>query len=572
MCHLHPKATTFVATERKEGTLGAMRLSLCAVRWWVLVLMPLLSACQCQVDVPPRTYACADDSECAPTFSCRDGICVSLDGGDVGGGQGGAGGGAGGVAGGQAGGDAGGMGGGSVAPNALVFVSTPPVRPLAGTCFTATLEAQNAGLPAPVATSTAIAVATSPNGGVRVYSDTNCTTSAAAVTLPAGSSQVTLSLKAVTGVTVSVLASAPFGSAMQMVDVAPAVNRGSCAFGDAGTSAVALSCPLAPVSDPSRTLVVFQATGASEPASSAIARCALAVDGGAAQAASLECVRGSADGGLLVSWQTLELPQGLSVLRLQGSCQSHPLTIDLPGSVTPQNSFVLRSTSTIGSNLDDEELLVTRLISGTQVEYDFGVAATGCEGGQYEVQVAQLSGLTVTRGSVDAGLGGASASVSGLPAASLNSMVLVQPKAATGNPTFCNFLVRGAVTTPTSLVFNRGAGNGSCTSATLAQLHWERLDFGTKARVQTLTAQMASNALTQDVALSTVDPTRTLVIASGQAASGQGAGESAFSATGNFIGEGLARFELTSPTNVRVTRGRATAAATFTFYAIEIDP
>jgi len=73
------------------------------------------------------------------------------------------------------------------------------------------------------------------------------------------------------------------------------------------------------------------------------------------------------------------------------------------------------------------------------------------------------------------------------------------------------------------------------------------------------------------VSISPVDTTRSLVMTSSQSAGGQGAGETDYPGSDKH-GEGVARFNLESATQVRVTRPESSASARFTFYVIELTP
>jgi hypothetical protein len=187
--------------------------------------------------------------------------------------------------------------------------------------------------------------------------------------------------------------------------------------------------------------------------------------------------------------------------------------------------------------------------------------------------VVELSGVSVDRGSEDGGIpsDAGTLSVSGLPAVSLNTALLTQNGADNGGPSICEVLVRGEMPTSSSLNFSRASGaTGACLASALPQVVWERLDFGTRGKVQTFTTTLNANVSTASVAITPVDTTRTIVFASNQGVSGQGVGETNGAVT--HLSDGQARFELTSATNVTVTRQHNTGTANFTFYVVEIDP
>ena len=111
----------------------------------------------------------------------------------------------------------------------------------------------------------------------------------------------------------------------------------------------------------------------------------------------------------------------------------------------------------------------------------------------------------------------------------------------------------------------------SCSSVNIDSVHWERVDFGTRARVQAFTTTLQNNSI--DLTIAAVDPTRTIVFAGGQMAGGQSTGETAVDNNGDdSIGQAQARFDLTGPTSVKVTRGRSQSTGIVTFYVVELEP
>jgi hypothetical protein len=134
-------------------------------------------------------------------------------------------------------------------------------------------------------------------------------------------------------------------------------------------------------------------------------------------------------------------------------------------------------------------------------------------------------------------------------------------------------MVRAEMDTPTSITFSRAnlSINTNCISAPITEFVWERVDFGSRARVQTFTLDLQNNS--QDVIVSQVDPTRTIVFAGGQFAGGQATGETDYNNQGSgSLGVAAARFDLYTPTNVRVIRGRSSGDAKAMMYVVELEP
>ena len=252
--------------------------------------------------------------------------------------------------------------------------------------------------------------------------------------------------------------------------------------------------------------------------------------------------------------------------------------IPLAPVVDPASSFVLSSFAGTGTNFDGDDLSAMRLASvgGALLLDNRDFAGVGCTA--YETQVVQLSGVSSLRGSSSALLlGQRQVTQMGLPAASNNTVLLNQAVTSANPPltlSMCNFLVRAEMLSPSSLLFSRGADQtnlNSCSSVSIDSVAWERVDFGTRARVQAFTVNLQNNSI--DMTIAAVDTTRTLVFAGGQMGGGQATGETSVDNSGDdSIGQAQARFDLTTPTSVRVTRGRSQSTGIVTFYVVELEP
>lgn len=505
-----------------------------------------------------------------------------LAGGDAGGAAGGtAGGAAGGTGGGTAGGGlgggaAGGMGGGTAGggmvlptPTSLVFITTPPSPLLAGACFAETVQARIGTAPAPVPMDTMVGLSVSLTGGSRFYADAACTMAITTTSIAAGSMTATFYVKPITGAAQTLSASAPFGTAMQSLSPRPAVRRGACSY-NPGTTADGglipdsqIDCVISPAltSLTSSFLLVTLSADTSD-SSEVMPRCWLtALD-------RVRCERSVGSDNPTVAWQAVELPQGLTVHHLRGACPSSDVaTLTFPA-VNPQSTFVLKTNNTGGAAFDDEETSTLRLMSNTTARLE----TDGCD--DYAVQIVDLAGVTVTRDVVDAGFlaGMATLQLAGLPASSTNTALLAQVRTSAGNfANDCALLVRGDLPSSSSVAFTRGAGAATgCSMEPIDQLVYERIDFGTRGNVQKLMAQLGAGQPFVNVPIANVDMTRTIVFTSSQVVSGQGGAET--TDNGTEVDEGVVRLELTSPTNVRVTRGDEDDVTVVTFFVVELEP
>jgi hypothetical protein len=281
-----------------------------------------------------------------------------------------------------------------------------------------------------------------------------------------------------------------------------------------------------------------------------------------------------------VEAQVIELPYGLNVQSQLFGCSGPPMTRTYTA-VNPASAFVLRSNRGAGSDIDDDDLVVARLLNGTQVQVEFGPPGASCAGADYNIQLVELTGATVTRGTVDAGMaagnpdGGLPAGVisvtaMGLPPVGPNTILLVQPR-ADDSPRFCTEFVRGDMPSPTSITFTRGSGDAvNCVSNPVFELDWQRIDFGARATVQTRQVTMLPTETARSVMITTVDMSRAFALMSGMP-NGNGGGETDY--FGSYFGsEAMVRVQLSSSTTVQLSRQRANGTAMFTLYVVELEP
>ena len=453
-------------------------------------------------------------------------------------------------------------------PDSLVFTTTPPSPLLAGHCFLDTVEARRAGTPTPVATDTTVGLTVSltPPQGARFYSDAACTSSITTTSIPAGASTASFYVKPLSGVMMTLTASAPFGSAMQSFTPRPVVRRGFCSFNDpvttdAGTTYdLSVDCSVSSPShiDLTKTVVVSQASAANNTAGALTVACYPQNSG------TIRCIRdnGAADN-TFITWQSVELPSGLAVQRPRSTCGASPITLTLSPAVNTDSTFVFKATTSTGSSLDDDDTSTVRLMSATQarIEHD------GCD--DYVTQFVELQGVTVTRGIVDAGFpaGADVVNLTNLPAASVNTAVLAQSwTAANTVSNSCSLLLQATMPTPTSLNLSR---HPTCTADAIHQVVWERIDFGARATVQTLTPTMPAGTTQMDVPITPVDPTRTFAFSSAQIFGGQG---NAIGLSTAEIDEFAIRLDTANPNFVRLRRGDADEPATLTLFVVQIEP
>jgi hypothetical protein len=438
------------------------------------------------------------------------------------------------------------------APAAVAFVSTAQTVQ-AGACSAAVvLEVRNAsGGTTAFATATAAGITLSPQGGPSLYSDAACTTAITDATFAAGANQATFYFKGSTGGTFTLAAQpAALPQVSQAVTILPVVRTGTCTLAD-GTSSV--TCPITPAQrDVAKTMLFFQATSDSADPFTSNVRCVLT------STSTVTCSRAGTVGVATVGWQTAELASGLKVQHLDATCPAQATaTIDVPMQPVANlaNTFLLVSSQIDGTTQGTDDFFTATLGATDHVDVQFGVPCTATWRGS--VQVVEFTGASVTRG-VTGAMAATSTqlTVSNLPAAPLASTALLftYRVASASQPGLCDRVLRGALTSSTSITFTRSDQDTGCEDATIEAISWERINVGVRGQVQHLDAEVADTVHVAQISLSTpVDPTRTLVFASSQALSGQGGGETDF-LTDDILGAVIARHTLLSPTRVEVRR------------------
>lgn len=404
--------------------------------------------------------------------------------------------------------------------------------------------------------------------GISFFTDSTCNTATSNTVFAEGATRASFYFKSKTGGT-STLAATVTGlpSATQNVTILPVVRTGSCPLAEGAGS---VTCPISPPQlDMSKTLMMFQASSNDDSPDSASLNCALTSE------SSITCSRNDFDGGepaMLIQWQTAELATGLKVQHLQAECSGGPET-ELPIEPVSSllNTFLLVSSEQNGSTQGDDDYYTASMSTVDHVDLNF---SSDCQlSWEASVQVVEYQGTDVTRG-LTGSMSGTSLVVSDLPAVDLNSTALLFTYRTTGadnTSVMCDRILRGELTSPTSITFTRGNGATGCAAATINSISWERIQFNERARAQHFNVAMGSSTTTVNVPVTSVDTTRTLVFASGQIQSGQGSGETSY-AGDDIIGAALGWHTLTSPTNLRVTRGATLGTARFYSTTLQFEP
>jgi hypothetical protein len=251
-------------------------------------------------------------------------------------------------------------------------------------------------------------------------------------------------------------------------------------------------------------------------------------------------VGSSAD--VTVEWSVVEFTSGVTVQR-----GSEPLAAAATRNVSLTSTDLARSFPIVsqragGTVVSDDDFARARLTSATNLELSAYAARADSV---VEWQVVEYTDAAVQSGDVSFGSGDSTKTVAGLSAFASDTAWLVysNKRDSSSQTNIGQKLVRGLVTSPTSLLFDRGQ-----TGAPL-DLTWHLVEFQDDTGVQHANASFTGAQLQADVPITAVDPTRSIAVG-GYMMRG---GKSPYSSNDH---PGVAWFtaELTSGTNLRLRR------------------
>jgi hypothetical protein len=440
----------------------------------------------------------------------------------------------------------------AAAPASLVFTTSAQTLAVGECSSKVELESRDA-----YANPTSFSVQTNltPSGtDLFFYSDATCNTAITNAPFAAGASRTSFYFRSRPSGTVRLTASVPgLNPVSQDQDIRALQSTVRTGYCEMGPSETTKNCFISPaVSDRTKTLLLVQAVGPGLYPSEASARCWLATR------STITCSRNSAPGNgqtFPIWWKTVEMASGLRVQHLQPTCSSSALTVPVTiNSVSPGNTFLLVSSEIDGTTLDADDFFTAQLANSSRVDLQFSTPCSPAWKGS--LQVVEMSGARVTRGTASMSSGTTQASASGLSAVDLNTSALLFTHRVSTPSTarLCDRVLRGELSSSTSINFSRGAGSFGCSAATVDEIGWERIDFGPLARVQTKLIEFPANSRSPSSppSITSVDTTRTVVFSSAQSLGGQAGGESNYNSP--VISESLAALYFNSSTELVAQR------------------
>lgn len=452
----------------------------------------------------------------------------------------------------------------------IITLANIPGQVRGGACTRGTVELRRGGTLVMADMAIAVSLASMNAGQVRFFSDAACENSTSSLTIAMGSSSRDFWFKPFNANSQTISATASFDADQASFTSLNVVRRTGCYFSpamalpDGGTQAGTLSrsCTLTnPVIDTNSSFLISQFI----PNSPVSAASALSVRCRLTSTTQATCTRNgdSSSGNAYV--QVAEIPQNLKLQRAAASqCPAAVPLMPLDGGIAP---FLLRAVSSGTPVMNGNHTAVARW-----VEPDVTTTPSVCGG--YEHQLVEWRGVDVTSGELDGGFvaGQSEATLTGLPAVSNDSVLLVQAGLSNSNEmAACSLLVRGDMTSPTSVKLSRGAGDAGCPLGVVPQVTWQRIDFDARADVDTYRVTFAPQETVKMLIISPVDTSRTMMMTSSQSFAGQGAGETdeGSSVRGS---AGTVSFSLMSSTNLQVTRGSSGSTSQFVIYVVELNP
>src|SRR5262249_16661716 len=152
-----------------------------------------------------------------------------------------------------------------------------------------------------------------------------------------------------------------------------------------------------------------------------------------------------------------------TVRHVTATCSGATTTVNFsPSLVSLNDAFVLfSSTRASAANQNVPSTRTVRLSGLNQATVEHNVA-TACSGDAFPLQVVEYPGGSVATGSGAIAAGALATTLSVTPNIDLTRALLLHTWRSGAAATGCARPVRGAITTPNTLTFARGAGNAMC--------------------------------------------------------------------------------------------------------------
>ena len=252
---------------------------------------------------------------------------------------------------------------------------------------------------------------------------------------------------------------------------------------------------------------------------------------------------------ITLKWYVAEFAFGVTVQR--GTANFTAALLDIPiSAVTLVRSFPIVSYRIAGTTYGDNDYLRAKLTSTTNLQ----ITVSAGTGGSVEWQVIEYTGASVQSGDLSFAATDASLSVAVAAVNVPKAWLLFSYASASGTGTnIAQKMVWGTVTDATTLTFDRAS------TGQVIDLTWYLVEFTDATIVESGSTQLTAAQTQLDIGIVCVDTLTTLATAGGMSYRG---GSTPYLVDDN-PGVSTATLDLTSSTNLRITRG-LTGAVTAT--------
>ena len=264
-------------------------------------------------------------------------------------------------------------------------------------------------------------------------------------------------------------------------------------------------------------------------------------------------------GAVTIEWSVVEFAAGVTVQRGSRLIDTATKNVTL-SNVALGRSFPIVSLRVGGTQWSDEDFVRARLTSTTNLELSMYVGRIDAVA---EWQVVEYTDAVVQTGDVSFAVGDSSKTVSGLTNFdSSRAWLLYSYMNDTGTTNIAQKLVRGLITGPTSLQFDRDSTGQS------VDLTWHLVEFQDTTVVQHANAGFSSAETSKDVTINVVDMARSIAVGG----YGTRGGKTNLTSTDR-TGPGWFTADLTSSTTLRLSRGETqSVTADLGWFVIEFRP
>ncbi|MGH8003788.1 MAG: hypothetical protein ACRECJ_03585, partial [Limisphaerales bacterium] len=257
----------------------------------------------------------------------------------------------------------------------------------------------------------------------------------------------------------------------------------------------------------------------------------------------------------VVDWQAIEFNSGVSVQRRDTTFGIAEATVNIPiSAVNLSESFVLVSVATGAGaqNADEEWTVRAHLTSSTNLELTRTQSGTAIT---VYWQVVTITGASVQRGltSIGAGASSAAAAITSVNT-STSFLLFTQRAAAASNGVESEYMVRGQITAPISLNFDRISTTNS------VDIAWQVITLNDGSSVQAGSIALGTAASSGTATLSSVDLSRSTSFINVRGGSGTAAGN---------LDETALTHSLTAATTLSVFRGATGTAADVGWFVVQ---